>query len=72
MTTLVSAFLTNINNYRSIDKYIEYGKKLINSEQTTPCGSQLSWHLPIGFQCPGSVLGVGRQINWPNSLWFGS
>jgi hypothetical protein len=33
MTTLVSAFLTNINNYRSIDKYIEYGKKLINSEQ---------------------------------------
>lgn len=33
MTTLVSAFLTNINNFRSIDKYIEYGKKLINSNQ---------------------------------------
>lgn len=30
MTTLVSAFITNINNYRSIHKYIEYGKKLLN------------------------------------------
>jgi hypothetical protein len=33
MTTLVSAFLTNVNSFRSIDKYIEYGKKLINSTQ---------------------------------------
>jgi hypothetical protein len=31
MTTFVSAFLTNVNSFRSIDKYIEYGKKLINS-----------------------------------------
>ena len=30
MTTIVTALLTNINNHRSIDKYIEYGKKLIN------------------------------------------
>ena len=29
MTTLVSALLTNINGYRSIEKYVEYGKKLI-------------------------------------------
>ena len=28
-TTFVSALLTNINGYRSIEKYIEYGKKLI-------------------------------------------
>jgi len=33
MTTIVSALLTNMNSFRSIDKYIEYGKKLINSEQ---------------------------------------
>jgi len=33
MTTIVSAFLTNLNSFRSVDKYIEYGKKLINSEQ---------------------------------------
>jgi len=33
MTTIVSAFLKNLNSFRSIDKYIEYGKKLINSEQ---------------------------------------
>jgi len=30
MTTIVTALLTNINNHRSIDKYIEYGIKLIN------------------------------------------
>ena len=29
MTTFVSALLTNINGYRSIEKYVEYGKKLI-------------------------------------------
>lgn len=29
MTTIVSAFLTNINEYRSIEKYVDYGKKLI-------------------------------------------
>lgn len=28
-TTLVSALLTNINGYRSIEKYVEYGKKLL-------------------------------------------
>ena len=28
MTTIVSGFLTNINKYRSIEKYIDYGKKL--------------------------------------------
>jgi hypothetical protein len=28
-TTFVSALLTNINGYRSIEKYVEYGKKLI-------------------------------------------
>jgi hypothetical protein len=28
MTTIVSGFLTNINSYRNIEKYIEYGKKL--------------------------------------------
>jgi len=33
MTTIVSAFLQNLNSFRSVDKYIEYGKKLINSEQ---------------------------------------
>jgi len=29
-TTFVSALLTNINGYRSIEKYVEYGKKLIS------------------------------------------
>lgn len=29
MTTIVSALLTNINGYRSIEKYIEFGKKLL-------------------------------------------
>lgn len=33
MATIVTALLTNINNYREIDKYIEYGKKLINIPQ---------------------------------------
>ena len=33
MATIVTALLTNINNYRTIDKYIEYGKKLINISQ---------------------------------------
>jgi hypothetical protein len=28
-TTFVSALLTNVNGYRSIEKYVEYGKKLI-------------------------------------------
>jgi hypothetical protein len=28
--TLVSAFLTNINSHRSVEKYIEYGEKLMN------------------------------------------
>ena len=28
MTTIVSGLITNINSYRSIEKYIEYGKKL--------------------------------------------
>jgi hypothetical protein len=27
-TTIVSGFLTNINSYRNVEKYIEYGKKL--------------------------------------------
>jgi hypothetical protein len=30
MATIVSAFLTNINSNRNIEKYIEYGKKLCN------------------------------------------
>jgi hypothetical protein len=30
MTTIVSAILSNVNNNRSIDKYIEHGKKLLN------------------------------------------
>jgi hypothetical protein len=33
MATIITALLTNINNYRAIDKYIEYGKKLINIPQ---------------------------------------
>jgi hypothetical protein len=28
MTTIVSGFITNINSYRNIEKYIEFGKKL--------------------------------------------
>lgn len=28
--TVVSALLTNVNEYRSVDKYIEYGKQLIS------------------------------------------
>lgn len=28
MTTIVSAFISNANSYRNIEKYIEYGKKL--------------------------------------------
>jgi hypothetical protein len=29
MTTIVSAFLTNVNNFRDIEKYIEYGRQLL-------------------------------------------
>ena len=29
--TIVSAFLTNINEHRSLDKYIEYGRYLLNT-----------------------------------------
>ena len=29
MTTIVSAFMSNINSYREADKYVEYGKKLL-------------------------------------------
>ena len=29
MTTIVSAFISNINSYRELDKYVEYGKKLL-------------------------------------------
>ena len=29
MTTIVTAFLSNMNNFKTIEKYIEYGKKLI-------------------------------------------
>ena len=28
--TIVSAFLSNVNNNRNLEKYIEYGKKLLN------------------------------------------
>jgi hypothetical protein len=28
--TIVSAYITNVNSHRSIEKYIEYGKKLLN------------------------------------------
>ena len=31
-TTIVSAFLTDINEVRSTDIYLEYGKKLLNSK----------------------------------------
>jgi hypothetical protein len=30
MTTIVSAFLSDVNHYRKIEEYIEYGKKLVN------------------------------------------
>ena len=30
MTTIVSAFLSDANKYRTIEEYIEYGKKLVN------------------------------------------
>jgi hypothetical protein len=29
MTTIVSAFMSNTNSYRELDKYVEYGKKLL-------------------------------------------
>lgn len=29
-STIVSGFISNSNEYRSVEKYIEYGKKLIN------------------------------------------
>jgi hypothetical protein len=29
-TIFVSAYITNINNYRNVSKYIEYGKKMLN------------------------------------------
>ena len=28
-TTIVSAFLSNANSYRDVEKYIEYGKRLL-------------------------------------------
>ena len=31
MTTIVSSLLTNINQNRNIEKYVEYGKKLLNT-----------------------------------------